>query len=225
MIFGKPLDEISDEPGSSPLGSGEYSERFWGKKANHGLNYALGPNQFALLYQLSVAEARMIILRYMNAYPGVKQYHLWVQAALRQNRRLTNPFGRTRIFLDRWGDDLFREGYAQIPQSTVPDIINERGLNFIHENQEWFDEVELLNQVHDSIVLQIPLTESWKYHVASLELLVENLERPIQWKSKEFSIPAEVSMGFNCKDLTDVKALTPESLEDTYEELLRAQTV
>ena len=35
LIFKKPMSEISDEAGSSSIGGGVYSERFWGKKANH----------------------------------------------------------------------------------------------------------------------------------------------------------------------------------------------
>jgi hypothetical protein len=31
LIFGKPPEEISDKDGSSPIGGGGHSERFWGK--------------------------------------------------------------------------------------------------------------------------------------------------------------------------------------------------
>jgi DNA polymerase-1 len=58
LIFGIPPDEVSDEDGSCPIAGGAYSQRFWGKKANHGLNYDLGYKTFALYYELPEAEAK-----------------------------------------------------------------------------------------------------------------------------------------------------------------------
>ena len=73
LIFGKPINEVSRKDGSCPLGDGQHSERFWGKKANHGLNYDLGYKSFALYYELPEREAKAIVERYHQAYPGVRQ--------------------------------------------------------------------------------------------------------------------------------------------------------
>src|SRR5208282_2214554 len=49
-------------------------------------------------------------------------FHKDIQDALAANDCvLYSPHGRRRVFLNRWGDELFKEAYAQIPQATVSD--------------------------------------------------------------------------------------------------------
>lgn len=197
LIFGKPTEEISDVPGSCSLGGGIYSERFWGKKANHGLNYDLGYKTFALYYEIPEKEAKFIVERYHMVYPGIRRYHAWVRNQLSKGRTLENPFGRKRLFLDRWGDPLFKEAYNWIPSSTVADIINRRGLNYIYYNQDLFHPIDLLNQVHDSVVFQIPLSYDWTTHAECLLTLKRNLEQPISWRGQSFIIRTDIEMGIN----------------------------
>lgn len=221
LIFRKPLSEVSDEDGSCPIGSGMFSERFWGKKANHALNYDMGFRSFALIYEIPEKEARFIVSAYHTAYPGIKQYYEWVQNQLR-TRTLTNPFGRKRKFMGRWGHDLFKEAYSWIPQSTVADKINRDGVLFIYNNQQWFRHAELLNQVHDSVVFQIPLDVGWHYHAEALLRIKQSLESRITWRIRSFAIPVDLDIGLNLKDMksvdiedADVDKLT-ERLEEAY---------
>ena len=91
LIFQKPVEEITDEDGTCALGDGTHSERFWAKKANHGLNYDLGYRSFALLYELQEREAMWIVDRYHMAYPGVRNnYHALVKRLLREGRTIEN---------------------------------------------------------------------------------------------------------------------------------------
>lgn len=197
LCFGIPFNEVSDEEGSSPLGNGEHSQRFWGKKANHEFNYDRGYKTFALEFELPEKEGKFIHDRYHQVYPGVRQYHAWIKSRLTKDRTIENPFGRKRLFLGRWGDELFKEAYAQFPQSTVADKINEQGLEFIYYNQQWFGKVYILNQIHDSIVIEIPVDAGWTYHAECLLRIVESLETPITWRGTTFTIPADVIMGLN----------------------------
>lgn len=220
LIFNKPYDEVSNEPGSCPLAGGRYSERFWGKKANHALNYGLGYRTFALYYELPENEAKFIVERYHAAYPAIRQgYHEWVREQLAHNRTLTNPFGRRRVFLGRWGGELFKEAYSFLPQSTVADIINRRGLLPMYDDP-LFRQVVLLNQVHDSIVFEIPV-EDWDYHASVLRALKESLEQPIEWRGMSFVIPAEIKLGLNAKDTIEVDDLTKQGIKRAYEEAKR----
>lgn len=207
LIFDKPLAEISDEPGSSKLGTGEHSERDWGKKANHSLNYGLGYRSFALRFELPESEAKFIWERYHKVYPGVQQqYHRWVRNQLSENRTLTNPYGRRRMFLNRWGDDLFQDAFAFTPQSTVADKINKDGILFIQEHQELFRPMELLNQIHDSLVLQVSYeTVSMDRIAEMMDALNKSLTSPVPWKSGPFSIPSDVKVGINLADMVKVK--------------------
>lgn len=222
LIFGKLPEEISDETGSSSLGGGLFSERFWGKKSNHSLNYDLGYRAFALLCEIQDTEAKYIVERYHSVYPGVRQYHAWVRAQLSKNRTLTNCLGRKRLFTDRWGDELFKEAYAFIPQSTVADIINERGLAFVMNNPA-FNGVEILNQVHDSLVVQISETIPIWRHAEALRRLVDSLQQPISYRGISFSIPADTHVGItlNKKKLKGVPVNEHSDVQGLARELSR----
>jgi len=111
------------------------------------------------------------------------------------NRTLTNCFGRKRKYYGRWDDSLFKEAYSFIPQSTVADKINRHGMLPIWRDQETFQNVELLNQVHDSIVFQIPLSIGLAEHEKLLRKIKRLLEQPIEWLGTSFVIPAEFEVG------------------------------
>ena len=204
LIFSKPIEKISDEPGSCELGGGRFSERFWGKKANHSLNYGYGYKSFALSYEIPENEAKWIVERYHTVYAEVRRnYHQMIKESLARKTRhgamartLTNLFGRKRVFLDRWGDTLFKEAYAQIPQSTVADKINEHGVIPIYYDQK-FREAELLIQVHDSIGFQIPIQVPWKRHAEILFGLKELLEQELHTGSFSFKTPVDLTIGLS----------------------------
>ena len=196
LIFGLPVDEVIEmnrKGVKCKLGGGRFTHRYWGKRANHGLNYGLGYRSFAVHLEISQNEAKWIHDQYHKAYPGVAKYHRAIQEELRQGMVVTNLFGRKYRFTDRWGDTLFKEAYAFIPQSTVADIINERGLIFVY-NHESMGPVELLAQVHDSIAFQIPVELPWTEHAQLLKLIMDSLETPLSWKGREFIIPVDLSM-------------------------------
>ncbi len=234
LIFGKHIDSISDEPGSSPLSGGRFSERFWGKKMNHAYRYGRGYKSFALEHEIAENVALAIHKRYDAAFPEVKQkYHVMIRAQLAKDRTLTNLFGRKTLFLDQWGDKLFRDAYSCIPQGTAGDKINEQGLEFVYYNQQDFAPVELLRQDHDAIGFQIPLSVSWKQHAEILSKIKKSLETPLRWRDTEFAAPADLVMGFDhfkegnrCTEIkhkdfpTSVEALA-KKLEENYGRLLR----
>ncbi len=194
------------------LGTGEYTWRFWGKKCNHSLNYDLGYKSFALRFEMPEPQAKMLVEKFHRVYPGIRQYHAWVRALLQQNRTLVNCFGRERVFLDRWGDDLFKEAYSWIPQSSIADKMNRQGINYIYYNPQLFYYLELLNQIHDSLVFQIPVSIGWEEHARMLLLIKKALETPMVWHGKEFVIPLEFKFGHNMKDTKKVE-LTDETVE------------
>ena len=216
LIFNKPMEQISRDAGSCDIGSGEYSERFWGKKANHGLNYDLSYKSFALIYEIPEKEAKFIVDRYHTAYPGVRKFQAAIRNQLEKDRTLTNCFGRQRLFMDRWADPMFKEAYSFLPQSTVADKINEQGMIYLYNNTRHFSKVEILNQVHDSIVFQIPIDAGWDYHFNALMYLKQSLEEPIKYNGLKFSIPMDCEMGLNMKDTISVDLIVSEDLEEAY---------
>ena len=217
LIFKKTIDEVLTAEGSCPLGDGTHDERFWGKKANHGLNYDLGYRSFALLYQMPETQAKFIVDRYHMAYPGVRnKYHAMVKKMLVNGRVVTNLMGRNTLFMNRWGDSLFKEAYSCIPQGTVGDVVNERGLNYVYYNDK-FRSVELLLQKHDEIVFQIPKSISLLKHAEIITDIKEQLEIPmINYDGREFIVPADISVlprSFSKQECTEIKRSELPSIE------------
>lgn len=240
VICRKPYDEISSEDGSSPLGDGRQSERYWGKKGNHATNYDVGVKTFALKNEMTERDAKEILTSIHRGYPQIREgYHVTVQNMLKDNRTITNLLDRKRLFLGPIFQtatvpksavlDTFRQAYAHLPQSTTADKINEYGLEYIYYNPDKFGPVELLAQIHDSIVFQIPLSISWANHATMLMQIKKNLEIPLRWHSREIPTPCDLSIGLNmCKeDMIEIKSknfpMNPitlaNKLEECYEEL------
>jgi uracil-DNA glycosylase family 4 len=236
VIFGKPYDEISSQDGSSTLGDGRQSERYWGKKGNHAVNYDVGYKKFGLVNELPEAEAKWILEKIHKGYPQIRGgYHAIVQEMLKKDRTVTNLYGRKRLFLGPIFPDrntpisqcetTYREGYAQIPQSTTADKVNEYGVEYVYYNQEDFRHVELLCQVHDALGIQIPLSCPWTYHAEVILKLKKSLELPLTWHNRKFETPVDLSIGLNlCKeDMIEYKSKSiPNGINELAEKLEEA---
>lgn len=217
-IFDIPINEVSNEPGTAPIGSGEYSQRFWGKKANHSLNYGMGSEKFSLTLEISKEDAKFLWSGYHATYPGVRQMWEWIKEDLSKGRTLTNLYGRKIRLLDRWGFQLFNQAYSFIPQSSVAETINQRGLNEIYYDPYKYAGVELLNQVHDSIWIQVPLSLDWQRHAQILQDIKASLEQPLTTRhGHTFTLPAGITMlPFNLKDGYEVETITAQNLKELY---------
>ena len=223
MISGLPYNQIIEDDANgiyAPIGDGSKTWRFFGKKSNHGLNYDLGYKTFSLHLEVPENDAKFLVNRYHTVYPGVRQgYHAFVQSQLRSNRTVTNLMGRKTVFFDRWGYDLFKDAYACIPQGTVGDVVNERGIEYIYYSKT---PIELLMQVHDSIVFQIPLSIGWVEHARLLTDIKHSLETPLVVHGREFVIPVDTDMGlcFYKKKMKQIKANSwPSNLEELAKKL------
>jgi DNA polymerase-1 len=242
VIFGKPYDQISSEDGSSDLGDGRQSERYWGKKGNHAINYDVGYKTFALVNEMPEGEAKWILEKIHAGYPQIRGgYHVTIQNMLKNNRTVTNLFGRNRIFLGpihpsyttpkSLCENTYREAYAQMAQSTCADKVNEQGIEHIYYNDQWFEPVELLAQIHDSITFQIPLSIPLEEHASMILKIKRSLESPLYWHEREFPTPADLSIGVNmCKtEMTEIKSknipnnpkLLAEKIKEFYDGILR----
>lgn len=194
LLFRKPYEEVSDDKGSAKLGDGTKSERFWGKRSNHGLNYGMRERLASIKWEIVEAEARFIIDRYHQSYPSIRQWHRQLEYQLKGTRTLENLFGRKYTFWDRLEAQTLLKAYAFIPQSTVADIINHRGVIPFYEDQKTYGKGRLVLQVHDSITFQIPLDVPWEEHARMLLALRQSLEQPLVYKDRKFVIPAEAAI-------------------------------
>ena len=213
IIFHKPYDQVSKVDGSSTLGDGRQSERYWGKKGNHGINYDESYKKFALVNEITEAEAKITLEEIHQGYPEIRGgYHAMIQTMLKTNRTVTNLYGRTRLFLGPVFEsypnvprpacvETFRSAYAHFAQSSCADKVNEQGIEHIYYDQVHYKPVELLAQIHDSVVFQIPLSIPWIEHANILLRIKKSLETPPIWHDREIQTPVDLAIGFNmCKE-------------------------
>ncbi len=223
MIFGIPPDEVKQmhkDKIMCDLGNGESTHRDRGKESNHGFNYDWGYKSFAIKNEIAEADGKFLKAKYLLAYPGVKMYHSWVRDKLGQGRILTNCLGRQRMFMNAWGDELFKQAYNYIPQSTVADVINERGLSYIYNNSKQFGPIRIVNQIHDSIHLMIPLDVPADEVVEMLHLIRQSLETPLGWLGREFVIPADLDFTNALSDDNKIEVDFPSLDTAGYEEVV-----
>jgi hypothetical protein len=187
----------------------------------NSLNYDIGKRTFALDQEIKETQAAFIISRYHAAYPDIRDvFHTSIRQQINFNKTLTNLMGRKTVFLGKVCDQLYKEAYSCIPQGTVGDIINERGLNYVYYDNENFRNVELLAQTHDEIVFQIPLSIGWSEHVRILKLIKGKLEVPLRLPNgREFVIPADITMMKRFKIGEKVRTLSVLGLSETFKTL------
>jgi len=117
----------------------------------HGTNYGGGPRTMAMTCGITVREAERLQERWFAAHPGIKRWHTRQEALLRTKRIAENRFGYRHVFFDRI-DNALPQALAWVPQSTVACVINRAWESIATK----LPEVEILVQVHDSLVGQFP---------------------------------------------------------------------
>jgi uracil-DNA glycosylase family 4 len=174
-IYDKPWQELNAD------------EYLIAKKTVHGSNYKMGVNLFSRIIGKPVHEARAIQEKYFTVVPELPKYHRDIQHEVESNRRLTNPFGRTRIFTGRIDQTAIGSGYAQKPQSTIVDMMN-FGILSLYLLKP--DNIHLITQTHDSVLVSLPpqLYTWWSTYMKShLEVL-----RRIKINGDTLNIPIEI---------------------------------
>ena len=99
-----------------------------GKRTRHAGNYDMGKHQGMITfakYGIFMSEWKVgkLLDKFHATNPAIRGvFHEDVkQALIDNNSTLVSPHGRRRIFFNRWGEELWKEAYAQIPQATVSD--------------------------------------------------------------------------------------------------------
>lgn len=179
MIFQCKEEEVTKE------------QRQTAKIGVHGGNYGLQPKSAALQLNVPLTTATLAIEGYSNAVPEIGKWRRDLGDRIRRTRKLSTPFGRQRIFLDRITDETLRSAFAFLPQSTIADIIN-RAFGLAEAVLSEFQVFPLIT-VHDEIVFLAPecgLEESTR----AIQRLVEF---PIEFPGVKHPliIPAEIKVG------------------------------
>lgn len=177
MVFEKRIEEVTPK------------ERQLAKTLVHAANYGIGERRFSQHIGSSEARARELLNQYHAMYPGIKRWHLQVKDLLNRSRILTTPMGRRRMFFGRWGEDLLREAYAYVPQSTVGDLLN-LGIIRAWPNlpPEWY----FVLQNHDAVLMQVPV-ETPEMHI--YKFIKHYFEIPLTIEGVTFKIPVDIKVG------------------------------
>lgn len=179
MVFSKRVEEVTGE------------ERQLAKTLVHAANYGIGARKFSKHIGKSEAEARELLNQYYALYPSIKRWHMEVEDRIGKTRILRTPLGRARMFFGRWGPDLVREAIAYVPQSTVSDIIN---MGIVEASDNLPPQWELLLQVHDSILMQVPEGTAMEQVVRFIR---HYFEFPVEIEGRQMVIPVDIKWGYN----------------------------
>lgn len=134
------------------------------KQGVHATNYGGSARTLAKVLGWTIHEADTFQKRWFSIHPGIKRnFHGRIEASLRSSRMVTNRFGMRRVYFDRI-DSCFTEALAWVPQSTVAEVSFRGGLQLERYSGAEYDArglltklgwVEILLQVHDSLVFQV----------------------------------------------------------------------
>lgn len=183
----------------------------------NSFNYGQSPTGFSRLHQVPVQQAMRIRDAYFNAYPAVRTgYWAYVEDQLRRNNRtLSTLFGRRIRFLQQYGERLKNAAYSAIPQGTVGELINERGIKYIYYNDDsLFRTAEILTQTHDSIDFQVPLSAGFETHAHIIRKVIDSLETPLRFRQRDIRIPCDLVVNFNLNKKLGVEIKHPHIPKD-----------
>lgn len=159
-LWGRAFTSLAGDKDSGP----KSKRRKECKQAVHATNYGGSARTLSKVLGWTVAEAAAFQKRWFDIHPGIKQnFHGRIEASLRNSRMVTNRFGMRRVYFDRI-DSCFTEALAWVPQSTVAEVSFRGGLQLVERTDGVYDArgqlvrfgwVEILLQVHDSLVFQV----------------------------------------------------------------------
>ncbi len=177
------------------------SARQCGKKSNHGFNYEEGPDQWAMMNEVERREGVRIHAAYHAGYPGIGIWYNATQRQLQKDRTLMNCFGRKYRFMGSMDKDLYKSAYAFVPQSTVVDSLN-MGMVKVYDDDTLTSptgaNIDILAQVHDSILMQVPIEVMRHPNFALIMDKVYDYTSPeLEYNGRKFKIATDSKIGLN----------------------------
>lgn len=192
-------------------------QRYLGKRRNHASSYGMRPKKAMEVINSDSDKPPYISISLKESEEHHKLWHAfydvkgWWHEVFRKDRKMTTSYGRTRYFYGQWGDDLEREKIAFEPQSTVGDhfngaihpIVQQKGglieiyrqlikpYNCGEVRCRHHDCHKIINQSHDSCILELPSENAIEIGLKAQDLLL----REIVINDEEFTIPCDGKIG------------------------------
>jgi len=162
------------------------------KEVNFGIMYGIGPFGLAARLGIPQSEARDIIARYFERFPGVKQYINDTISGARQNGYVATLYGRRRYFADINSRNQNIRANAEraainMPiQGTAADMIKVAMIRIDGDLRKKKLRSRMLLQVHDELVFEIPPAE-----LEAMKTLVTERMR----HAMPLNVPVNVDLG------------------------------
>lgn len=182
------------------------------KKLGHGTNFYGKPHTMAKHAKMAKSIIEEFQDRYFEAFPAIRGYHEWVREQLGEYSYITTPLGRRRAFFGRpYEDSTLREAIAYAPQSMTADEVDRGMLQLWRQRKQW--DMHTMIQVHDSVLLQVPVSAVNEFVPWALKTMRVDLELK---GGRSFNVPIEAKAGFNWGDYDppDPKTNKPERNPD-----------
>jgi len=177
-------------------------QRYLGKRVRHAGERGMGKGRLSQLANISQWRANQILQKFHTMSPNIEQvYFKEIREALeRDDLVLVSGYGRRRQFFERWGEELFKEAYSQIPQADVSDHTKFSLLKIraLLEPPDFL----ILQESHDSFLAQVRTELLDK----SIPIIKGILETPIDFSKcslprGKLKIPCSIKVGFNWEEL------------------------
>ena len=174
----------------------QHSLRYMAKRLGHGSNYLGQAATMAFHSKMPVKIIKDFQEAYFTKFASIKRWHQWVEDELKMKGNITTMLGMRRWFFGRRNDqDTIREAVAFEPQSVSVEILNRIMLNVWRSNC-----VQLLLQVHDSLLFQYPEEQE----DIIIPKVMKLFEYPIRLRGNRImTIPAEIKTGWNWAPKTE----------------------
>lgn len=185
------------------------SQRYTAKRFNHATSYRMGYRRAAQVINQDSDKPPYVVITFKeskalyDAWHGYYDLRNWwteIETQLSRTRTLVTPYGRIRTFYAAWGDELFKEGTAHVPQSTVSDHFKGKvhpqlgipgGLLEVHKQFVVPGTIKIINESHDSLIAEVHKSIYGEIHPQVTALL----RRPLVVRDEQFTIPVDCEVG------------------------------
>lgn len=196
--------------------------RFAGKTLRHAGHLGAGKRRAAIetntqarKYKIPItiseSQAEKALKIFHQKQPKIKGiFQASVIKCIEKNRRLIAPVpygidatvGGTRIFYERYGDELFRQAFSYLPQRTVSENTKAAGLR-IRTQADW---IKIIVESHDALLVSVPVERKME----AATILHAEFEKPINFAicsipRGELIIPCEIEEGMNYYEMSKFK--------------------
>jgi len=188
--------KIADEPFYR-----QDSYRQASKKTGHATNYRGKPVTLAKRTNIPVGLIKAFQARYYEAFPSFGDWYAYIKSLFETYPGvMTTLYGRKRTFFGRHNDaQTLRDATAYEPQSMTGHQIDLA----LHAVWRQFPSVQLLLQVHDNILFQLPKTDlSFIPEICST---MEKAHAITLVGNRRFFVPVEAKYGNNWGDYDEEK--------------------